>query len=104
VTGLVLLAAGESARMGRPKQLLKLEGRTLLRRAAEEALASGCWPIVTVLGAFADRLRKEVADLGVTVVTHRRWAEGLGSQSAPVSMRSSVGRTKDPGSRGPDGL
>jgi molybdenum cofactor cytidylyltransferase len=65
--------------MGRPKQLLIFNGRTLLRRAAEEALASGCRPIVTVLGAFADRLSNEVADLGVQVVTHHGWRGGMGS-------------------------
>ena len=47
----ILLAAGESARLGRPKQLLRFRGRTLLRHAAETALASGCDGVYVVLGS-----------------------------------------------------
>ena len=53
---LLLLAAGASTRMGRPKQLLPYHGRTLLRHAAETALATGCAPIVLVTGAFVGGL------------------------------------------------
>ena len=76
--GLVLLAAGESARMGTPKQLLQFRGRSLLRGAAEEAVASGCRPVVVVLGAFASRLAGEVADLDVRTVINLGWREGMG--------------------------
>ena len=78
MTGLILLAAGESSRMGEPKQLLVFEGRTLLRRAAEEAMESGCQPVVVVLGALADRMTAELSDLPVRVVINREWQEGLG--------------------------
>ena len=78
MTGLILLAAGESARMGQPKQLLRFGGRTLLRRAAEEAVASGCQPVTVVLGALADRMTAELSDLPVRVVINREWEEGLG--------------------------
>jgi molybdenum cofactor cytidylyltransferase len=78
MTGLVLLAAGESARMGTPKQLLQFRGRSLLRGAAETALASGCHPVVVVLGAFAARLGGEVAGLAVRTVINSRWREGIG--------------------------
>lgn len=78
MTGLVLLAAGRSARMGTPKQLLRFGGRSLLRGAAEEALASGCSPVVVVLGAFARRLKLELAELPVRIVTNEAWREGMG--------------------------
>jgi molybdenum cofactor cytidylyltransferase len=77
--GLVLLAAGGSFRMGTPKQLLVFQGRTLLRRAAEEAVASGCHPVVVVLGAHADRLDPEIADLPVRVAHNAMWRTGMGS-------------------------
>ena len=53
---LLLLAAGASTRMGQPKQLLPYHGRTLLRHAAETALATGCAPIVLVTGALHDEI------------------------------------------------
>jgi molybdenum cofactor cytidylyltransferase len=75
----VVLAAGTSQRLGRPKQLLVHGGRTLLRRAVDAALAGGCRPVLVVLGAGADALRPEVAATGAEVVLHERWARGLGS-------------------------
>ena len=58
--GLVILAAGASTRLGRPKQLLIYQGRSLLRRAAEVARDSICHPIAVVLGAYAAQLLDEV--------------------------------------------
>jgi molybdenum cofactor cytidylyltransferase len=77
VIGAVVLAAGGSSRLGRPKQLLWHRGRSLLRRAAEEALASGCEPVVVVLGAEAGRLAPELAGLPVKPVVNERWADGM---------------------------
>ncbi len=47
----LLLAAGGSRRMGRPKQLLVWQGETLVRRAAQTALAAGVDELIAVLGA-----------------------------------------------------
>lgn len=77
--GLVILAAGGSARLGTPKQLLAFQGKTLLRRAAETALASVCRPVVVVLGAEAGRLREELHGLAVAVVENEDWAGGMGT-------------------------
>lgn len=77
--GIVILAAGASTRLGTPKQLLPLHGRSFLRHAAETALASVCQPIIVVLGAYAERLRQEVENLPVQVVENLRWAEGMSS-------------------------
>jgi molybdenum cofactor cytidylyltransferase len=76
--GLVLLAAGGSTRLGHSKQLLRWNGRSLLRRAAETALASGCHPVVVVLGAGADAHRAELEGLPVRDVENTRWREGMG--------------------------
>jgi len=75
----IILAAGASTRMGRPKQLLTYDGRTFLRNAAEMAIASVCRPILVVLGAYADQLHSEIDDLPVQQVVNERWAEGMGS-------------------------
>ncbi|HZT58754.1 MAG TPA: nucleotidyltransferase family protein [Pyrinomonadaceae bacterium] len=77
--GAVVLAAGESARMGEPKQSLRFEGETLLRRAALAALGSSCRPVVVVLGANAEELKKEIGSTGVRVVFNEEWAEGMSS-------------------------
>ena len=84
--GLVLLAAGASRRMGQPKGLLPYGGATLIRHAAGVALASGCAPVVVVLGFAADRLGRELDGLPVRVVANSDWDRGLGS-----SIRAGVG-------------
>jgi molybdenum cofactor cytidylyltransferase len=75
--GTVILAAGESARMGTPKQLLAVEGRALVLRAVEAALASAAWPVVVVLGAHAEKIRPLFARLPVLVVENPAWSEGM---------------------------
>lgn len=77
--GLVLLAAGNSSRMGSAKQLLAYRGRALVRHAAEIALASVCDPVVVVVGARTPEVRQALAGLKLEIVENPRWAEGMGT-------------------------
>jgi molybdenum cofactor cytidylyltransferase len=77
--GIIILAAGASSRMGRPKLLLRYEGETLLGRAVRVALETRCRPVVVVLGACAEALREEVAGTEARIVVNREWAEGMSS-------------------------
>jgi molybdenum cofactor cytidylyltransferase len=77
--GAVILAAGESARMGTPKQLLSLDGQPLLVRAIDAALASAAWPVVVVLGAHEEKIRPVLARLPVLVADNPAWPEGMAS-------------------------
>ncbi|MGB6021430.1 MAG: nucleotidyltransferase family protein [Ornithinimicrobium sp.] len=56
VTGL-LLAAGQGSRMGSPKAVVEVEGRTLTERAVDVLLDGGCANVLVVLGADAQRVR-----------------------------------------------
>jgi len=78
-TGLVILAAGASTRMGTPKQLLLNQKRSFLCHVVETAVASICRPIVVVLGAHAEQLKHEVCHLPVQVVENAQWAAGMSS-------------------------
>jgi molybdenum cofactor cytidylyltransferase len=77
----IVLAAGASTRLGegRSKQLLRYQGRTLLRHSVEQALASSCRPVIVVLGAEVERCQRELAGLDVQVAINPAWAEGMGS-------------------------
>ena len=75
----VLLAAGGSVRLGRPKQLLPFRHHTLLRHATETALASTCETVYVVLGALSERMVPELEDLPVHVVRNADWQEGMGA-------------------------
>ncbi len=58
----VILAAGESSRMGCPKQLLTHDGKSLLSRSIESAHHAGCTDVIVVLGAKAEAI---LGSLGV---------------------------------------
>ncbi|MEO7673460.1 MAG: nucleotidyltransferase family protein [Pyrinomonadaceae bacterium] len=77
--GGIVLAAGGSSRLGKPKQLLQLEGKTLLRRAAEAMSASMCDPAVVVLGAKSGGLADEIEGLRVIHCLNQDWRSGMGS-------------------------
>ena len=77
--GLVLLAAGASRRMGRPKQLLPVASRPLLRHVVERTLTAPVSPVIVVLGAHAEAIAPVLADLPVQIVVNEDWASGMGS-------------------------
>ena len=58
--GAVILAAGGSSRLGRPKQLLQFRGKTLVRRIVDAALEGGCSPIVVVVGSDKGKIAREL--------------------------------------------
>lgn len=85
----VVLAAGRSTRMGTPKLLLTLSGRSVLRHVVDHVRASRCGEIVVVVGETADRMAEEVRAPGVRVVVNDRYREGMGtSLAAGVSVLS----------------
>src|SRR5204863_4439675 len=47
----IILAAGESSRLGQPKQLIQFRGKTLVRRVVDAASEAGCQPILVVVGS-----------------------------------------------------
>jgi molybdenum cofactor cytidylyltransferase len=65
--------------MGSTKQLLLYRGQTLIRWAVESALASVCRPIVVVIGAHAELLKKELEHLPVLVANNGEWQKGMSS-------------------------
>ena len=77
--GAVILAAGASSRMGRPKQLLEYGGQTLVRRAVLTARAAGCKPVVIVTGAHGKELKEELHGLNLREANNPEWESGIGS-------------------------
>src|SRR5215472_7486694 len=75
----IVLAAGESRRMGRPKQLLRLGDRTLLDLALDNVRKSSVEEIVLVLGSSAAEIQQQVSTQGVRIVVNSAYEEGMGS-------------------------
>lgn len=74
----VILAGGESRRMGLPKLALELEGRTLLARAVATTLQVTPY-VVVVVGAYAELYATLARAAGAKVIVNPDWNEGLAS-------------------------
>jgi molybdenum cofactor cytidylyltransferase len=91
MTGTIILAAGESRRLGQPKQNLLFHNKTLLELAVEAAVGSGCNPIIVVLGANSD-LIEVTTTIDVKLVHNPDWGEGMAS-----SIRAGIGELNNHG-------
>jgi len=74
----IILAAGESSRFGKPKQLLDWKGQPFVRAVAKTALEAGLSSVVVVSGANAEQVEFAVKDLNVTVIKNEDWKSGQG--------------------------
>jgi molybdenum cofactor cytidylyltransferase len=76
----LILAAGQSRRMGHPKQLIAHRGRPLVHQAARVAQRAGLSPLV-ILGARAAQVAAALPP-AVPRLVHEGWARGMGSTLA----------------------
>jgi molybdenum cofactor cytidylyltransferase len=72
----VVLAAGESSRMGRPKALLRVDGQTFIERIVAALQASRVGKVLLILGHNADAIKAEIRHLPVNVVVNEDYARG----------------------------
>lgn len=89
----VVLAAGMSRRMGTPKQLLRIAGKTVLEHTLANVRESAVDEIVLVLGFAADAVRKEISAENIKIVCNEDYQQGMGT-----SLRAGVAAA-DPGAR-----
>jgi molybdenum cofactor cytidylyltransferase len=75
----IILAAGESRRLGQPKQLLAYRGEILLARAIRLANEAGASPVLVVLGANYARIRAAINSSNSIPVHNDRWRQGIAS-------------------------
>jgi len=72
----IVLAAGGSRRLGRPKQLVRIDGESLVERAVRVALEAGLI-VAVVVGDTID-----AGGTGATVLVNDAWEEGMGTSVA----------------------
>jgi molybdenum cofactor cytidylyltransferase len=75
----LILAAGNSTRMGRPKQLLHWQNRTLLERAIDSANPLLPGRVIVVLGAQAELICETINLDSVKTVRNPAWQNGIAS-------------------------
>lgn len=77
-TAIIILAAGGSSRLGKPKQLLIYKNKTLLEHIIAEATATTPGLVLIVLGAYAGELIKFIPE-NVDYVVNENWQDGMAS-------------------------
>ena len=75
----IVLAAGASRRLGQPKQLLTLDGETLLARSLRLANEAGAAPVLVVLGANSELIGSAIPVGSATLVMNENWQQGIAS-------------------------
>jgi molybdenum cofactor cytidylyltransferase len=90
---IVVLAAGASRRLGRPKQLLELGGEPLIRHTVRNALASKADAVLVVLGNEADRIGSAIGDLKTEIVHNPDFTRG--QSTSMVAGISALGSDVD---------
>lgn len=75
----IILAAGESKRLGRPKQLLEINSETLIERITRLSMNSKAISTTVVLGANAESISSKLSNSQISITINHNWKEGLGS-------------------------
>jgi molybdenum cofactor cytidylyltransferase len=77
--GIIILAAGQSSRLGSPKQLLEFDGRKLIVGAVETATYFSLYPVIVVLGAHAEIIKSYLDMPSIKLVQNENWNKGVSS-------------------------
>ena len=81
----LLLAAGASRRLGRSKQLERIDGETLIRRMAGAALATRPGRLYVALGAEIPGCTSALAGLPLQILHCSDWNRGMGATLAQAT-------------------
>jgi molybdenum cofactor cytidylyltransferase len=73
----IVLAAGMSKRMGTAKQLLRLDGKTILEHTLANVRASRVSEIILVLGFAAESIEREISTERVRIVRNQNYQQGM---------------------------
>lgn len=76
---IIILAAGNSSRLGEPKQLLQYQGKTLIRNITEAAIAVKSAAVIVVTGSNAPLIKDELQSLSFHAVHNSHWETGMAS-------------------------
>ena len=77
--GVVILAAGESKRMGVPKQILPIFGVPMLKYLVDEVLDTEAHPVTVVVGANKTKIVPLLENIPIGIIDNPDWQKGMGS-------------------------
>ncbi len=87
--GVIILAAGTSKRLGQPKQLVSFRGKNLLQHSIDCTENLTLVSKILVLGANAEKVKREINSKSFQTVINERWEEGMAS-SVRIGVEKSI--------------
>jgi molybdenum cofactor cytidylyltransferase len=90
----IVLAAGESKRMGLPKMLLDFGGKTMIERVIENVFCPEIENVVVVLGAYRNEIKEKLGNYSVLLSFNEKYHDGMlssvqcGIRSVPVDTEA----------------
>ena len=92
----VILSAGESSRMGRPKALLSIDGVRFVEKIVSTLKSTDVGNIIVVLGHNAEEIRRKIRNLPVTILINHDYKQGqLSSLQVAIRLLESSGNPVD---------
>ena len=79
MTVCLLLAAGSSSRMAKPKMLLLFNGKTLLQHVIDETKKVNENKLLVVTGCYHSLLKEILAQQQIDFIENQHWEEGMSS-------------------------
>ncbi len=73
----IVLAAGESKRMGSPKMLLDFGGKSMIERVIDNVICPEIENVLVVLGAYSDEIKKRLEKQPVMFCYNDNYKEGM---------------------------
>ncbi|TVP50177.1 MAG: nucleotidyltransferase family protein [Mongoliibacter sp.] len=93
-TGIIILAAGNSSRLGQAKQLVEYQGENLLQHSINVSSSLGEIPSVIVLGANHEKIVDKIELKGFSIVINPDWKKGM-SISMQVGLKYLLEKNKN---------
>jgi molybdenum cofactor cytidylyltransferase len=86
---IVILAAGESKRLGSPKQLLPWKETILINHIIDNTVSTKQGEVFLVLGAYREQIQPKI-NASVTILINENWRSGMGT-----SINTAIDYLKD---------
>jgi molybdenum cofactor cytidylyltransferase len=86
---IIILAAGDATRFGKPKQLFPFRGEPLIGHAARAATGTDHRPVFVVVGANGKQLFWNLSEYHVVYTSNPRWDSGIAS-SIRIGLKTAL--------------
>ena len=92
----MILAAGESKRMGKPKLLLPFGEKTIIERVIDSVIQSKLDDVLVVLGAHREKIEKKIKDFSIKIVVNPNFKNDMlssvqcGFRALPEDVEASL--------------